>query len=145
MVRRRSLPKPTSPSTLCPVCPSLFPISPDQPDPPASRFPLRAARPRRSPGGGRWMSNPSSTELSIEYLNIKDQYETPAHIWRHAVGTYKLSHDAHASSLKYRVLPRHQQEVDGETFRCMEVADERFASCEAPCPVWLPAPNSCPN
>ena len=42
---------------------------------------------------------------------------------------------------KYRVLPRHQQEVDGETFRCMEVADERFASCEAPCPVWLPAPN----
>ena len=49
--------------------------------------------------GGRWVCNPSSTTLLVEHLNPKDQYETPAHIWRYAVSTYGLDRDAHASSL----------------------------------------------
>ena len=37
---------------------------------------------------------------------------------------------------KYRVLPRHQTEPQAP-FQCTVLADGRFASCAAPCPVWL--------
>jgi hypothetical protein len=57
-----------------------------------------------SAGGGRWMYAPTSTQLAVEILNVKDQYETPAYIWRHAVRTFHLDRDAHASSLN-AVLP----------------------------------------
>ena len=37
---------------------------------------------------------------------------------------------------KYRVLPRHQSEPS-QPFFCVSLADPQFASCSAPCPVWL--------
>ena len=40
---------------------------------------------------------------------------------------------------KYRLLPRHQAEPAGGAFVCARLGDPRFASCAAPCPVWLPA------
>lgn len=55
-------------------------------------------------GGGRWMYRPGSEFLAVEQLTPKDQYETPAHVWRHAVATYALDYDMHASSLN-AVLP----------------------------------------
>ena len=39
-------------------------------------------------------------------VRAKDQYETPAHLWRHAIATYALDRDAHASTLN-AVLPRY--------------------------------------
>eukprot|EP00308_Calcidiscus_leptoporus_P022382 CAMPEP_0119367840 /NCGR_PEP_ID=MMETSP1334-20130426/14572_1 /TAXON_ID=127549 /ORGANISM="Calcidiscus leptoporus, Strain RCC1130" /LENGTH=343 /DNA_ID=CAMNT_0007384337 /DNA_START=113 /DNA_END=1141 /DNA_ORIENTATION=+ len=54
--------------------------------------------------GGRWMYSPASEQLHVEVLFAKDQYETPAHIWRYAVEQFKLDHDANASSLN-AVLP----------------------------------------
>ena len=59
-----------------------------------------------SAGGGRWMHNPKSTALHIERVNVKDNYETPPYIWRHAIDAYKLNRDAHASSLN-AVLPNY--------------------------------------
>jgi len=47
------------------------------------------------------MSRPTS---SIEYPTIKDQYETPSHVWRYAVDKFNLNRDANASSLN-AVLP----------------------------------------
>jgi hypothetical protein len=38
---------------------------------------------------------------------------------------------------KYRVLPRHQREMP-TPFVCASLADHQFASCAAPCSVWLP-------
>ena len=37
---------------------------------------------------------------------------------------------------KYCVLPRYQAEPDAP-FQCTALADSRFASCTAPCPVWF--------
>ena len=45
------------------------------------------------------MYDPSSTGLSVEMINPKDQYETPAHVWRYAIAEYALDYDLHASSL----------------------------------------------
>ena len=50
------------------------------------------------------MYNPSANGLRVEMLNPKDQYETPSHIWRHAITTFNLDYDLHASSLN-AVLP----------------------------------------
>ena len=50
------------------------------------------------------MYRPGSEFLAVERLTPKDQYETPAHIWRHAVATHALDYDMHASSLN-AVLP----------------------------------------
>ena len=55
-------------------------------------------------GGGRWSYRPGSAQLAIEMVRAKDQYETPAHLWRHAIATYALDRDAHASTLN-AVLP----------------------------------------
>ena len=52
-----------------------------------------------SSGGGRWMHRPGSTVLHVERVVARDNYETPARIWRHAIATHKLDRDAHASSL----------------------------------------------
>lgn len=75
----------------------------------ATRACRPATEPARPPpcrhrGGGRWTFDPSAADLAIEQLNPKDQYETPAQIWRHAIATFGLTHDAHASSLN-AVLP----------------------------------------
>ena len=50
------------------------------------------------------MYRPKSEFLAFEQLTPNDQYETPAHIWRHAVATHALDYDMHASSLN-AVLP----------------------------------------
>ena len=50
------------------------------------------------------MHNTNSAYLAVEMLNPKDQYETPAQLWRWAVSTFGLDCDAHASSLN-AVLP----------------------------------------
>ena len=57
-----------------------------------------------SAGGGRWMHRPASAALSVESVVAKDNYETPARIWRHAITEYGLNRDAHASALN-AVLP----------------------------------------
>ena len=59
---------------------------------------------RRHKGGGRWSYRPGSAQLAIEHVAAKDQYETPAHLWRHAIAAYALDRDAHASTLN-AVLP----------------------------------------
>ena len=59
---------------------------------------------RRSCGGGRWAYNPAATDLAVEHFNVKDQYETPSHLWRWAITEFGLNRDAHASSLN-AVLP----------------------------------------
>lgn len=66
----------------------------------------------RSSGGGRWMYSPTSERLVVETLNVKDQYETPAYLWRHAVVTFRLDRDAHASSLN-AVLPAYDTRLEG--------------------------------
>jgi hypothetical protein len=58
------------------------------------------------------MYNPGSTALAIEELSPKDQYETPAHIWRFAVERFRLDRDAHASSLN-AVMPAYGTRADG--------------------------------
>lgn len=50
------------------------------------------------------MHNPTTCSLRIERVVAKDNYETPARIWRHAIEAYRLDRDAHASSLN-AVLP----------------------------------------
>ena len=50
------------------------------------------------------MHRPHSAALRVERVVPKDNYETPAHLWRHAVATFRLDRDAHASSLN-AVLP----------------------------------------
>ena len=37
------------------------------------------------------------TSLSVEVLTPKDQYATPAHVWRHAIREYALDYDVHAA------------------------------------------------
>ena len=54
--------------------------------------------------GGRWLFDESSEALQVELIVPKDQYETPAEIWRAAVRMYGLDRDAHASPLN-AVLP----------------------------------------
>ena len=58
------------------------------------------------------MYNPGSDALAIEELSPKDQYETPAHIWRFAIEWFCLDRDAHASSLN-AVLPAYGTRADG--------------------------------
>lgn len=53
----------------------------------------------RSAGGGRWMHSPAGADLLVERVVAKDNYETPSHIWRHAIVAHRLNRDAHASSL----------------------------------------------
>jgi hypothetical protein len=57
------------------------------------------------------MYNPGSDALAIEELSPKDQYETPAHIWRFAVERFRLDRDAHASSLN-AVMPAYATRAD---------------------------------
>ena len=59
------------------------------------------------------MYTPTSASLSVEVLTPKDQYETPAHVWRHAIREYTLDHDVHASSLN-AVLPSYGTRRDPE-------------------------------
>jgi len=55
-------------------------------------------------GGSRWLFDEGSSSLQLSTIEAKDQYETPAWVWRFAVRTYALDRDAHASSLN-AVLP----------------------------------------
>lgn len=57
------------------------------------------------------MHNPASATLRAEHIFAKDNYETPAHIWRHAIATHGLNRDAHASSLN-AVLPAYDTRDD---------------------------------
>lgn len=57
------------------------------------------------------MYNPSTERLAVHTVNVKDQYETPAGIWRHAVTAFRLDRDAHASSLN-AVLPAYDSRLE---------------------------------
>ena len=59
------------------------------------------------------MYNPVSAGLSIELLKPKDNYETPAHVWRYATRAYALDYDVHTSSLN-AVLPSYGTRDDHE-------------------------------
>jgi len=57
------------------------------------------------------MYAPGATELAVERLSVKDQYETPAQLWRYAIDAFSLDRDAHASSLN-AVLPAYSTRED---------------------------------
>ena len=48
--------------------------------------------------GGRWLFT-ASPALRIELVDARDQFETPAPVWRHAVDALRVDRDAHASAL----------------------------------------------
>ena len=50
------------------------------------------------------MHNARSEALHVVRVTPKDCYETPAHLWRHAIAAFRLDRDAHASALN-AVLP----------------------------------------
>lgn len=81
--------------------------------------------------GGRWLFDESSDSLQVELIVPKDQYETPAEIWRAAVRMFGLDRDSHAS-------PRHQVAEPAGPFLCSTIADPTRASCGAPSLVWRP-------
>ena len=56
------------------------------------------------------MHNTNSAYLAVELLNPKDQYETPAQLWRWAVSTFGLDWDAHFGlDFDYDVVPSAQE------------------------------------
>jgi hypothetical protein len=57
------------------------------------------------------MYAPGATDLVVERLSVKDQYETPAQLWRYAIEAFSLDRDAHASSLN-AVLPAYSTRLD---------------------------------
>jgi hypothetical protein len=73
---------------------------------------LATTTPAVTHSGGRWLFDESSAELlHVELIEPKDQYETPAWVWQHAVRTFALRRDAHASPLNV-VLPLYDSRLD---------------------------------
>lgn len=54
--------------------------------------------------GSRWLITRSDANVRVEGVRVKDQYETPAWIWRHYVDAERLQVDVHATALN-AVLP----------------------------------------
>ena len=52
-----------------------------------------------SRAGARWLFEPESPALHLEHVVTKDQYETPAWLWRHYVALEHLTVDANATAL----------------------------------------------
>ena len=64
-----------------------------------------------SRAGARWLIEPSAPGLLFECVVAKDNYETPAWLWRHYVTREALTIDAHASALN-AVTPEYLTAAD---------------------------------
>ena len=78
-----------------------------------------------SRAGARWLFEPESPALHLEHVVTKDQYETPAWLWRHYVALEHLTVDANATALN-AVAPTKKIDIKPENMVARKVTYGEF-------------------